>query len=93
MAHHLLLLLAVLLPAPATADPDAVQDYCVPDVGGRGRPLELALLPSYPCWSPANLTAADFAFSGVRATSNFSADTGFVSGRYAERREIDAHGD
>lgn len=77
-AHHLLLLLAALLPAAATADPDAVQDYCVPDAAGRGRPLELALLPSYPCRSPANLTAADFAFAGVRAAGNFSADTGFA---------------
>ncbi|XP_039843591.1 germin-like protein 2-4 isoform X2 [Panicum virgatum] len=77
-AHHLLLLLAALLPAAATADPDAVQDYCVPDAGGRGRPLELALLPSYPCRSPGNLTAADFAFAGVRAAGNFSADTGFA---------------
>ncbi|PUZ75934.1 hypothetical protein GQ55_1G249800 [Panicum hallii var. hallii] len=77
-AHHLLLLLAALLPAAATADPDAVQDYCVPDAGGRGRPLELALLPSYPCRSPANLTAADFTFAGVRTAGNFSADTGFA---------------
>jgi hypothetical protein len=77
-AHHILLLLAALLPAAATADPDAVQDYCVPDAAGRGRPLELALLPSYPCRSPANLTAADFAFAGVRAAGNFSADTGFA---------------
>lgn len=79
--HLLLLLLAALLPAAATADPDAVQDYCVPDTGGgrgRGRAVDLALLPSYPCRSPANLTAADFAFAGVRAAGNFSADTGFA---------------
>lgn len=76
--HHLaLLLLAVLLPAAATADPDAVQDFCVPDAG-RGRPVELNLIRSYPCRSPANLTAGDFAFSGVRAAGNFSADTGFA---------------
>lgn len=74
----LLLLLAALLPAAATADPDAVQDYCVPDAGGRGRPVELPLLPSYPCRSPANLTAGDFAFAGVRSAGNFSADTGFA---------------
>ncbi|KAF8772300.1 hypothetical protein HU200_005892 [Digitaria exilis] len=68
-AHHLLLLLlAVLLPAAATADSDAVQDYCVPD----------ALLPSYPCRSPASLTAGDFAFAGVRAAGNFSPATGFA---------------
>jgi mannose-6-phosphate isomerase-like protein (cupin superfamily) len=77
-ARHLLLLLAMLLPAAATADPDAVQDYCVPDAGVRGRPPELTLLPSYPCRNPANLTAGDFAFSGVRAAGNFSADTGFA---------------
>ncbi|KAF8686661.1 hypothetical protein HU200_043491 [Digitaria exilis] len=78
-AHHLLLLLlAVLLPAAAMADPDPVQDYCVPDAGGHGRPVELALLPSYPCRSPANLTASDFAFAGVRAAGNFSGDTGFA---------------
>lgn len=77
MARHLLLLIAVLLPAAATADPDPVQDFCVPDAG-RGRPVELALLPSYPCRKPANLTAGDFAFSGVRAAGNFSADTGFA---------------
>lgn len=77
--HLLLLLLAALLPAAATADPDAVQDYCVPDTGGgRGRAVDLALLPSYPCRSPANLTAGDFAFAGVRAAGNFSADTGFA---------------
>uniref|UniRef100_A0A453MTM3 Germin-like protein n=1 Tax=Aegilops tauschii subsp. strangulata TaxID=200361 RepID=A0A453MTM3_AEGTS len=77
--HHLgLLLLAVLLPAAAIgADPDAVQDFCVPDPG-RGRPVELNLIRSYPCRSPANLTAGDFAFSGVRAAGNFSADTGFA---------------
>lgn len=76
--HHLaLLLLAVLLPAAVTADPDAVQDFCVPDAG-RGRPVELNLIRSYPCRSPANLTAGDFAFSGVRAAGNFSADTGFA---------------
>ncbi|KAM3297015.1 hypothetical protein ACQJBY_039081 [Aegilops geniculata] len=78
--HHLalLLLLAALLPAAAIgADPDAVQDFCVPDAG-RGRPVELNLIRSYPCRSPANLTAGDFAFSGVRAAGNFSADTGFA---------------
>ncbi|EMS67123.1 hypothetical protein TRIUR3_05699 [Triticum urartu] len=66
--HHLaLLLLAALLPAAAIgADPDAVQDFCVPDPG-RGRPVELNLIRSYPCRSPANLTAGDFAFSGARA--------------------------
>ena len=81
MAHRrrwLLLLLAVLLPAMAArGDPDAVQDFCVPDAG-RGRPVELAMLPAYPCRSPANLTAGDFAFSGVRAAGNFSPETGFA---------------
>lgn len=78
-ARHLLLLLAAaLFAAAATADPDAVQDYCVPDTGKRGRSVELALLPSYPCTSPANLTANDFAFAGVRAAGNFSAATGFA---------------
>ncbi|KAG2629125.1 hypothetical protein PVAP13_3KG410900 [Panicum virgatum] len=79
--RHLLLRLAaavVLIPAATTADPDAVQDYCVPDTGGRGRAVELPLLPSYPCRSPANLTASDFAFAGVRAAGNFSSDTGFA---------------
>ncbi|KAI4978740.1 hypothetical protein ZWY2020_015493 [Hordeum vulgare] len=76
--HHLaLLLLAVLLRAAATADPDAVQDFCVPDAG-PGRPVELNLIRSYPCRSPGNVTAGDFAFSGVRAAGNFSADTGFA---------------
>ncbi|KAF7077043.1 hypothetical protein CFC21_081634 [Triticum aestivum] len=77
--HHLaLLLLAALLPAAAIgADPDAVQDFCVPDPG-RGRPVELNLIRSYPCRSPANLTAGDFAFSGVRVAGNFSAETGFA---------------
>jgi hypothetical protein len=57
----------------------AVQDYCVPDSGVSGRPLlDLALLPSYPCRNPANLTAGDFSFAGVRAAGNFSADTGFA---------------
>ncbi|KAE8795140.1 germin-like protein 2-4 [Hordeum vulgare] len=75
--HHLaLLLLAVLLRAAATADPDAVQDFCVPDAGRR--PVELNLICSYPCRSPGNVTAGDFAFSGVRAAGNFSADTGFA---------------
>lgn len=77
--HHalLLLLLAVLLPAAAMADPDALQDFCVPDAG-HGRPVELGLLRTYPCRNPANLTAGDFAFSGVRAAGNFSAATGFA---------------
>ncbi|CAL5057917.1 unnamed protein product [Urochloa decumbens] len=80
-AHHLLLLalaVALLLPPSATADPDAVQDYCVPDAGARGRPLDPSLLPTYPCRNPSNLTASDFAFAGVRAAGNFSADTGFA---------------
>ncbi|XP_066318568.1 germin-like protein 2-4 [Miscanthus floridulus] len=74
----LLLLAAVLLPASSTADPDAVQDYCVPDTGGRAVPVDPARLPSYPCRSPANLTAADFTSAGVRAAGNFSSDTGFA---------------
>lgn len=76
--HHVLLLLlaALLLPA-ATADPDALQDFCVPDPG-RGRPVELALLRTYPCKNPSNLTAGDFTFSGARAAGNFSADLGFA---------------
>ncbi|CAL4887553.1 unnamed protein product [Urochloa decumbens] len=80
-SHPLLLLalaVALLLPPSATADPDAVQDYCVPDAGARGRPLDPSLLPTYPCRNPTNLTASDFAFAGVRAAGNFSADTGFA---------------
>ncbi|KAG8059068.1 hypothetical protein GUJ93_ZPchr0002g25671 [Zizania palustris] len=75
--QRLILLLAVLLPAAAMGDPDGVQDFCVPDAG-KGRPVELGLLPSYPCRNPANLTAGDFVFSGVRAAGNFSPDTGFA---------------
>uniref|UniRef100_A0A0D9VGM6 Germin-like protein n=1 Tax=Leersia perrieri TaxID=77586 RepID=A0A0D9VGM6_9ORYZ len=80
MAYRRLLLLslAVLLPAAAMGDSDAVQDFCVPDTGSHGRPVELGLLPSYPCRNPANLTAGDFAFSGVRAAGNFSPETGFA---------------
>ncbi|KAL5207098.1 hypothetical protein ABZP36_031533 [Zizania latifolia] len=75
--QRLIFLLAVLLPAAAMGDPDTVQDFCVPDAG-KGRPVELGLLPSYPCRNPANLTAGDFVFSGVRAAGNFSPDTGFA---------------
>ncbi|OAY70918.1 Germin-like protein 2-4, partial [Ananas comosus] len=75
MAPLFFLILLVLLPR-STADSDPVQDFCVPDSGSG--PVELARLATYPCKSPANSTAGDFVFSGIRAPGNFSNQMGFA---------------
>lgn len=56
------------------ADPDPVQDFCVPEA----TPVQLNRLRSIPCKSPSNVTADDFVFSGIQSRGNFSSSTGFA---------------
>ncbi|XP_010036706.1 germin-like protein subfamily 3 member 2 [Eucalyptus grandis] len=76
MAICLLVFLLVGLPTFA-ADPDPVQDYCVPNPKvGNGRTTRSSVLP---CKNSSEVTTDDFVFSGMKNfTANFS-ETGLAA--------------
>ena len=79
MARKLAIIFVALLPillAVASADSDPLLDFCVPDPGTN--PVDLNRLASYPCKNPANLTAGDFVFSGIKSPAQIPASTEFV---------------
>lgn len=74
---HIIFLIFSFFLCYIQADPDTLQDYCVPDTK-RGT-LQTSRIDMLPCKKPREVTPEDFVFSGVvRCSENFS-DTGLAA--------------